>query len=67
MSGSRETPLGGGEEARGEAGYIGAFATKSRQQEQKRTGLTETIPVIGTSAIGASILSVTALGARPWK
>ena len=42
---------------REELGYIGVFATKGRELEQKRSGLREIIPLICTSAIRASILS----------
>ena len=42
---------------REELGYIGVFAAKGREQEQKRPGLIEIFPFIFTSAIRASILS----------
>ena len=42
---------------REELGYIGVSATKDREQEQKRPGLSEINPLICTSAIRASILS----------
>ena len=42
---------------REELGCLGDFATKDREQEQKRPGLPETIPLKCTSAIGARILS----------
>ena len=42
---------------REELGYTGVFATKGREQEQKRPGLTEIILLMRTSALRASILS----------
>ena len=50
---------------RDELGYIGVFATKGREQEQKRPGLTEIIPLICTSTIRASILSFHSLQDSP--
>ena len=53
-----------------ELGYMGVFATKGREQEQKRPGLTEIIPLICTSTIRASILSFHSLqdeGLSPWR
>ena len=40
-----------------ELGYTGILTTKGREQEQKRPGLIEILPLICTSAVRASILS----------
>ena len=50
---------------REELGFIGVFVTKGGEQEQKRPGLTEIVPLICTSAIGASILSFHSLQDSP--
>ena len=42
---------------REELGYIGVFATKAREQEQKRSRLTEITPSISTSTVRAGIPS----------
>ena len=44
---------------------MGIFATKSREQEQKRPGLTEILPLIRTSAIRTSIQSFHSLQDSP--
>ena len=53
------------EGAREELGYIGVFATKGREQEQKRPGLPEIIPLICTSTLRASIPSFHSLQDSP--
>ena len=40
-------------------GYLGVFATKGRDQEQKRPGFTEIIPLICTSAVRGQYLELT--------
>ena len=50
---------------REELGDTGVFATKGREQEQKRPGVPEIMPLIGTSAIRASILSFHSLQDSP--
>ena len=40
-----------------ELGNIGVFAIEGREQEQKRPGLREIVPLMCASAIRASILS----------
>ena len=44
---------------------MGIFATKTREQEQKRPGLTEILPLIRTSAIRTSIQSFHSLQDSP--
>ena len=50
---------------REELGLIGVFATEAREQEQKRPGLMEIIPLICISTLRARILRVHSLQDSP--